>query len=372
MGLVLPTEGGDAGTYDTILNAALTVVSDHNHTSGSGAQVPTAGLNINADLTFTSSGTAYAATNVKALDFTPSATSGMAAYAGALFCNSADNELYWRTTSGSNVKVTNGAALNIGAFTGGFGGDYGSIPAEANFSDANKEYTFKSTASGNWSRLRAGAMRLAEFGTTETTYVELACPAALAGTYTITMPTAAPGSTSIVSMSSSGVLSASNTIANAATFSGLITASAGVTAAAGQHVTVSTTGLYKHGSRTMPMDGLAAKVTSGTPTFGAIHQYTGVSTLRWPIFLEEGKRILTLGFDIDRGGAGTITFALRRNDGAAFTTVSSGSDAASSGQNVQVLSPNHTMLVGNNYFLEVGCGNAANISYGVILEYDQP
>jgi hypothetical protein len=387
MGLVLPTEGGDAGTYDEILNDALTVVSDHDHTSGLGARVPTAGLNINADLTFTSGGTPYAVKDAKAVDFSPVAASSMSAYAGAFFVNADDsNNLYFRTVAGSNVKVTNGAALNVGAFTGGFGGDYGSIPAEANFVDASKTYTFKSTAGGNWSRLQAGALRLTEFGTTETTYVELACPSALGGTYTITLPTGAPAANgTLLQATTAGVASWSNAGLAATTFAstvsvgstlgvtGLITATAGVTAAAGQHFTVSTTGVYKHGTREKWFDGLVAKVTSGTPTLGAIHQYTGVSTLRWPIDLEVGKRITSIAWDFDRGGAGTVSYALKRNDGAAFQTVTSGSDSSSSGRNtVTGSSINHTLLTLNNYFIEITCGNAANVAYSVGILYDQP
>lgn len=281
--LVKPTEGSDAGLWDFYLNALIDLIDAHDHSTGKGVKVKTNGLDINADLTLTSGGTASAITNAKAIDFSPSASAGMTAYAGALFCNSADNELYWRTTGGTNVKLTSGTALNVAAFVGGIGGDYAAIPAECNFVDASKTYTFKSTAGGNWSRLQAGALRIVEFGTTESTYVELACPAALAGTYTVTFPTAAPGSTSIVQMSSAGVLTASNTIGNAVTLSatctaaaitasGLITANAGVTLGSGQNVTLSGTG-------SISMSGTGTITCAGAVT-ATDHKFTTTQTFQ--------------------------------------------------------------------------------------------
>src|SRR5688572_8716259 len=122
--LVKPTEGGDSGLWDFYINAMADLIDAHDHSTGKGVKVKTNGLDINADLTFTSSGTPYAVKDAKAVDFSPVAASTMAAYAGAFFVNSDDsNNLYFRTVAGSNVKVTNGAALNVGAFTGGFGGD---------------------------------------------------------------------------------------------------------------------------------------------------------------------------------------------------------------------------------------------------------
>lgn len=52
--LDLPTPGADEGTWDDELNAALTDVDAHDHTSAKGKPVPTAGLDINADLDFNS------------------------------------------------------------------------------------------------------------------------------------------------------------------------------------------------------------------------------------------------------------------------------------------------------------------------------
>ena len=59
MGLTLPQPGSTTGgsptyTYATEITADLSIIDTHNHTSGNGVLVPTAGLNINADLNFNS------------------------------------------------------------------------------------------------------------------------------------------------------------------------------------------------------------------------------------------------------------------------------------------------------------------------------
>lgn len=53
MGLTIPTPGVTPGpTYATEISNDLVIIDAHNHTAGNGVQVPTAGLNINANLSF--------------------------------------------------------------------------------------------------------------------------------------------------------------------------------------------------------------------------------------------------------------------------------------------------------------------------------
>jgi hypothetical protein len=124
MGLITPTGHGSEDVWDTILESLFTLVDEHDHSSGKGVKVPSSGLNINADVAWNSGGTYYAITGIKALDFQPSLDSAMSAFACALYVDSDDNELYWRTAGGVNVRVTDTNSLNVGSFTGGIGGDY--------------------------------------------------------------------------------------------------------------------------------------------------------------------------------------------------------------------------------------------------------
>ncbi len=212
MGLITPTLGGDSGVWDDRINAAFALVDAHDHTSGKGVTVPVAGLNINADLPMG----AFGLTALGKISFT--AITAPVTGSKNLFVNTADNELYWRTNAGTNVKLTNGASINT-TLVGGIVGDYSTVGAEVAFDDANKRYTFKdeSSPTKKWARLASGQVRLYEYNTTVTNYVEQASPAALATSYTVTWPAAVPGATSLVQMSAAGVLTASNTLTNAIT-----------------------------------------------------------------------------------------------------------------------------------------------------------
>jgi hypothetical protein len=236
-GVVTPTLGGDAGVWGSETNDAWANYDAHDHGPGKGVRITPAAININADLPLNSSWgitaanrisfASVAATSTNKSLFVSDGTSGLAA-----------NELYWRSNSGNQVRLTNGSALNVAAFAGGIGGDYVAVSAALNFDDAGDRYTFKQNSGTGWARLASGDLRLFETGTSETIFVGLAAPAALAGSYTVTMPLAAPGSTSLVQMDSSGVLSASNTVANALTLSSALQVNAAVTSTS----TVATTG----------------------------------------------------------------------------------------------------------------------------------
>lgn len=249
MGLITPTQGGDSGTWDDKINAALALLDAHDHTSGKGVAVPVAGLDIDADLPLAG----FGLTNLGKISFTTitAPTSG----SKALFVNSADNELYWRTNAGVNVKLTSGTTINA-SLIGGIGGDYASVGAEVAFNDADKVYTFKdqSSPTRKWARISGGQVRIYEHNTTESVYIELAAPAALGASYTVTWPTAVPAVQSLLQMSTAGVVSTGGTGVDH-----------DVTLAAGRSFTVSTTGKYKHDGRTiyLPAVSAGASVAAG-------------------------------------------------------------------------------------------------------------
>lgn len=206
MGLKQPTRGpSGSGIWDDDLDENALKTDSHDHSTGKGVTVKTAGISIDADLTFSS---LYAPIGLHRLTF--ASIVALSSSNKSLFVNTADNELYWRSNAGTNVKLTLGSALNVAAFTGGIGGDYTAVAAALNYDNSGTRYTLRGASGTNWARMASGDVRLFETGTSETVFVGLAAPSALAGSYTITMPLAAPSSTSYVSMDSSGVLTASN------------------------------------------------------------------------------------------------------------------------------------------------------------------
>lgn len=107
MNLDLPVVTNTLGPeWATKLNAALDVVDAHDHTSGKGTQVPTAGLNINADLSIN---------NNRVSDLLSTKyTSQASALSGASNVNSvsvSSGNLYYTNASGIAVQLTDGNSV---------------------------------------------------------------------------------------------------------------------------------------------------------------------------------------------------------------------------------------------------------------------
>ncbi len=312
MSLVLPTRGaGGSGQWADALDAIFAIIDTHQHASGLGVAVPVSGLNINADMSFAS---VWAPTNLHRITF--ASITALAANNKSMFVSSSDNELYWRSNTGTNVKLTSGNTINT-SLVGGIVGDYTSVAAALSFDDSLDAYLFKQNAATGWARLRSGEVRISETGTGESFYVGLAAPAALAASWTITLPLAAPGSTVCAQVSSAGVMSLSNTI-DAATLTGAtLTTAAAVTLAAGGHVTVSGSGDYKHGDKTMMLHGWEGR--AGGPyvyatdwTYNAVNgnvKSLAMVTLLFPFRLRVGDRVKSVTYTLLGDGVADVSNA---------------------------------------------------------------
>lgn len=213
MGLTLPTDHGSADVWDTILDTVFGLIDAHDHTTGKGVKVPSAGLNINADISWASGGSNFAISDLRALDFVPKAASTVAALADALFSNSDDaNNLYWRNHSGTNVRITNGATLDV-TLVGGIGGDYTSVGALFSFDDATDSYWAQQQGGPRpWARLRVGDVDIYQTAASIVNRVRLQSPAALAASYALTLPPTLPASPAFLQSTAAGVMTLSNTI----------------------------------------------------------------------------------------------------------------------------------------------------------------
>lgn len=328
MSLVLPTPGGDSGTWDDLLNAALTLVDAHDHTTGKGPRVPTTGININADLTMASN----ALTNIGSLGFAE--ITALASGSRRLFFSSADHELYVRTNGGTNVKITNGAALNI-SIVGGIVGDYASVGAEAAYNDANDRYTWKQeTGAGavkQWATMASGHVDIYEqlataSATTISNRVRLASPAALAASYAMTFPAALPGSTQLLQVSSAGAITASNTVANAVTLSGGISGDTTVTGmltlSSGSDMVLQGSGDYKFGSRnrhfSVPNYFNSVASWSGTSAYVVS---AGSAAVAWCIPVQPGYVITALQLDVYGASSGSCDINFAREDASGAVTL---------------------------------------------------
>lgn len=212
MGLIKPAELGDSGVWASLLDAMFDLIDAHDHSAGKGLKVSMLnGVNVAADIPWNSAGTFYAITGLKAIDFQPQPQSVMTGFAGALFVDSANNELSYRTTGGSIIRFTNGATFNFAAI-GAIGGDYSAVGALVDFVDANDLYRFRQQLGGGvqqYARLDCGGVDLFEFKANPAAgvpanRVRLSSPAALAASYEVTWPAATPATTQPLHVDNTG------------------------------------------------------------------------------------------------------------------------------------------------------------------------
>ena len=104
MGLVLPVVGTTVGpTYGTLNNTAFETIDTHDHSSGKGVQIPTSGININANLEFNSN----AAVEITFAAFESTTTPGT----NRSLWTDSTGDFYYKNSSGTDVQITNGSSL---------------------------------------------------------------------------------------------------------------------------------------------------------------------------------------------------------------------------------------------------------------------
>lgn len=343
-GTVLPVRGAPgSGLWGDSVDDALRNYDEHDHSSGKGKRINTDAISIDADLTFAS---LYAPTNLHRATF--AAITALAAGARAIFVDTS-GDLYYRNSAGVNIRVTNGSNLNVAAFIGGIGGDYTSVAAALNYDNANLRYTLRQGGGTTWARIASGEVRIYETSSTDTVYVGLAAPAALAASYAITLPLALPSATSFVKMSSAGVLS--------------------------------TEEVPGHGDLVLALPGVAAKSVSNASYDTAGNSLevlsTGATTLWWSIPLHVGDRIKSLVFSCAGDGTADITSAdVRLYNSATATASSLGSttvtNPGATPADVAISVTDTVLADGESISFRVAINAALLAIYNVRVTYDRP
>ena len=197
MSLDLPVVSVTLGPlWATMLNAAFTVVDDHDHTAGKGRPITAAAINVNSDLSFGSNN--LDDTGSIRLITQPSLLVG-ASDLRALYAFG--GELYFRDSSGNNVKITNLGSLNATAI-GGIGGDYTSSTASVTYSSISKTFTFNQNTNQR-AKLDIGDLTIRET-VVGANGITIKSPTGLAAGYTITLPSSLPAANRLVQIDSSG------------------------------------------------------------------------------------------------------------------------------------------------------------------------
>ena len=387
MSLVKPSLAGDPGTWDDSLNASLDLLDVHDHSVGRGVKVTQAGLNLTADLTVAGN----AAINLKAASFTAQSSYTVAR---SLFVSSGDNELYWRTNAGVNVKVTSGTSLNL-SLVGGIAGDYAAAGASLYYDDANQTYRFLEAAPSpnSWSRVAAGDIDLYEHASGITNRVRLQSPSALAASYAVTFPAALPGSTLLQQVSATGVTTWSNTIANPATFSGAVTFNGAIDVNAASTVDATLTYSVAPTSPdylfttevTFHVSGCAAALPSASAPVYTVNDTTGEAIWTYATgnriaipfgMLRTGDRIKKIGIRADStsGGSGTLDMKLwqKTSTSAPSQIGSTLSHTNSTADGSHTLASPETVGATEEYHCTVRCTAGTPILYSVSITIDRP
>jgi len=214
MNLSNPVPGVDPGPdYANNLYNSLNIIDGHNHSVGSGNQINSNGILINADLPFAS---LYNLTLLRSLRFAPqSAPLSLATDLGCLYESGVD--LYFNDGSGNQVRITSGGSVNAtsSGITSG--------TASASFSGGVLIVDSASNTPGN---VQCGSVLIGN-NTAGSNFVTLSAPSGLASGYPVVLPSALPGGRDFLTLDNSGNLATGVAYAGGLTTSNL-SASAGI------------------------------------------------------------------------------------------------------------------------------------------------
>lgn len=228
MGLPVPVVGtAPSPEWANDINASLSIIDQHDHTPGHGVPVTPAGLSITSDLSFGgNNATTLRSTRYSAQSAPISGGSDL----GALYVSGVD--LYYNDENGNQVRITQG-----GSVTGSSGTITGLPSGTASAAFSASTFTFQS-ATSTPANLNVGPVTIGRNAASPKT-VTLAPSVSQAANYNWTFPTALPGSTSLLTVDTSGNLATtttptitggafSGTITGSPTFSGTVTFSGSI------------------------------------------------------------------------------------------------------------------------------------------------
>lgn len=196
MNLIIPGVGTtESSTWASDLNASLSIVDQHDHSSGSGVQITPGGLNINSALSFNS----QSATSLASIVFTAGST---VSTLDSIWFSGVD--MYVTDGSGNQIRITQGGSL------AGAAGTITGLPSgTASASYAAGTFTFQS-ATSTAANIDGGSLILRN-SMALSKGLTLAPPNAMAANYGLVLPSL-PSVQSIMTLDASGNMAAPYTI----------------------------------------------------------------------------------------------------------------------------------------------------------------
>lgn len=288
MSLPVPVVGVDPGPdWADNLNSSLTIIDGHNHTPGSGVQVPTSGININSNLTYSN----FAAVDLKACTY-----QAQTSYSTHLSTYVIGNDLYYTDGAGNVVRIT-----ASGAVAGTPGSISGLVsPASATYNPGTGTFIWQSNT--NTAAIMDAASIIVRKTTASSNGITISAPSALASNYGIILP-ALPGTTQALNITSSGTMGTITYdnigVAMTATGANAIAATMTSTGANAIGATMTSTGANAI-LNTQNVTGLTTNWAAYTPTLSGITT-TGVSF----IWRKVGQSIEVIGQATVTAGSGS-------------------------------------------------------------------
>lgn len=198
MGLTVPGVGTEPGpNYASEINSDLTIVDQHDHSSGKGVQVTPSGLNISTDLTFQNNN-AISLRSLR-LQSQSSLIPGSSPDLDCLYVT--NNDLYYNDGAGNQVRLTQ---------SGGVAGSPGSIsglaaPASATYVSISASFVWQSDTNIA-ANLDARSIILRN-SSASSKGLTLNPPSGMASDFSITLPTL-PASQSVMTIDNTGAVAA--------------------------------------------------------------------------------------------------------------------------------------------------------------------
>lgn len=184
-----------------LLNADMGIIDQHNHSPGSGVQVPPDGLDINSDLTF--QGNNLLALNSAVFN---GAISG-SPFNLSIYSNGTD--LFFTDINGNAIQLTKNGGPNTSA--GNIQGLPSTPTGGAGISWINAQSTFNFSDDSGTGQASIDVASIiirypGSYPTPTGNYILLEAPSSLATGYTLTLPPALQPDTGILQVNSSGVI----------------------------------------------------------------------------------------------------------------------------------------------------------------------
>lgn len=370
LSLTLPTINGIATEAQAapLINTALAAIIARLE-----SKVGAADLDINADLSFKSGSVYSGATNLHRTAYR-NLTSAITAASNPSTVYVLNGDLHYIDASGNLVQITSGGQVNVSTTGGITGAGYGTGGVEVNYDSVNGQYRLRDGAGAD--DFADVVVADALFNDGSGNFIRLQAPA-LSADYTMTLPAAVPVSTSLLQMTSAGLVQTTTT----PTLTGLtVNATATIL---GADITVNLnvggdltlTGDLKHGTRNRIVSafGMSGGATLDLSSDGYREQDPGSGLITCDVPLIAGDRLLSVTVMSERSGAGNRDLSLRYVDQttANVTTVQTVTSTSVGTGTVVYDFTNTTMLSNRGHYVQFDGENGDQV-FSMLFTYDRP